>query len=223
MKARSMMIPLAAFMLLSCTNEREMLEQTATQLNIEARNEAYARYRSRELAKYEEFMSHLNKAAKAEFCRVRGDCCCTGAELPPAKGTKLTQNEFAELKDILKQGQQLPLKKREDIPCTEAIVTDDESGKPKLDWLHVGINVELNIGSLHIVDRLVLQDEKGKEIHHISFSSGIVKSNEKTTGDAVLLLPDELYERYRKHPARQRFANNIRKAHEKAGIPHLGD
>ena len=49
------------------------------------------------------------------------------------------------------------------------------------------------------------------------------KSNEKTTGDAVLLLPDELYERYRKHPARQRFANNIRKAHEKAGIPYLGD
>ena len=50
MKARSMMIPLAAFMLLSCTNEREMLEQTAIQLNIEARNEAYARYRSSELA-----------------------------------------------------------------------------------------------------------------------------------------------------------------------------
>ena len=223
MKARSMMIPLAAFMLLSCTNEREMLEQTATQLNIEARNEAYARYRSRELAKYEEFMRHLNKAAKAEFSRVRGDCCCTGAELPPAKGTKLTQSEFAELKDILSQGQQLPLKKREDIPCSDAIVTVDETGTPKLDWLHVNITTALNIGSLHIVDRLVLQDENGKEIHHISFSSGIVKSNKKTTGDAVLMLPDELYERYKKHPARQRFENNLRKAHEKAGIPYLGD
>lgn len=84
MNAPIFIVPLVSLFLLSCTSEREQPEQLATQLNAEVHDRAYASYCSSERSKYEDFMRDLNKAAHAEFCRVRGDCCCTGAEFPPA-------------------------------------------------------------------------------------------------------------------------------------------
>ena len=73
MNAPIFIVPLVSLFLLSCTSEREQLEQLATQLNAEAHDRAYAGYCSSERSKYEDFMRDLNKAAHAEFCRVRGD------------------------------------------------------------------------------------------------------------------------------------------------------
>lgn len=73
MNAPIFIVPLVSLFLLSCTSEREQLEQLATQLNAEAHDRAYASYCSSERSKYENFMRDLNKASHAEFCRVRGD------------------------------------------------------------------------------------------------------------------------------------------------------
>lgn len=223
MNAQAFIVPLVSLFLLSCTSEREQLELLATQLNAEAHDRAYADYCSSERSKYEDFMRDLNKAAHAEFCRVRGDCCCTGAEFPPAKGAKMSKREFAELKSILSQGQPLPLKSQDDIPYTGTKVIENESGEPELSWERMSPIVPMSAGAFHIVDRLVLLDNQGKEICHISCFSGIEKSSQKPSENAVMMLPDELYERYRNLPSRQQFIRNIRKAHKGHDIQFTGE
>ena len=213
MNAPIFIVPLVSLFLLSCTNEREQLEQLATQLNAEVHDRAYASYCSSERSKYKDFMRDLNKAAHAEFCRVRGDCCCTEAEFPPAKGAKMPKSEFAELKLLLSQGQPLPLKSRDEIPYTKIKVVNSESGEAELKWEHEQ-PVPLTAGGFYTVDRLVLLDNQSKEICHISYFSGI----ENPSASAVMMLPDDLYEQYKNHPARQQFIRNIRKAHEKQGL-----
>ncbi|MDO5470525.1 MAG: hypothetical protein Q4F38_04405, partial [Akkermansia sp.] len=71
---------------------------------------------------------------------------------------------------------------------------------------------------LTIPDCLVLKDKNGKELTHIGMSTEICRISD-TLGarDAKIALPDELFERYRQHPAYQRFIARARRAGKQRG------
>lgn len=57
---------------------------------------------------FNSFQQDLKKAVRAEFSRVVGDCCCTGADLQPLKDVAVSKEEFSELVSILAQAQAVP-------------------------------------------------------------------------------------------------------------------
>lgn len=198
-----------ATLLTACISETERLEQEAATINAERHATEYRAYCAELQRKHAEFMKNVADAASAEFVRERGDCCCTGAELEPAKGVKLSHAEFTELKEILSHALPIPPKPAERFHTAGLTrVVTGEDGNPHLDTISLAV-----LPFDYIVDRLVLKDRQGKELIHFSAYDGICRSSApQSQQNAIAALPDEWFERYINLPARQRFIRNTNKA-----------
>ncbi|MDO5464330.1 MAG: hypothetical protein Q4F40_05305 [Akkermansia sp.] len=211
----------AATLLTACISETERLEQEAAAINAERHAAEYSEYCAGLHKKHVEFMKNVAAAASAEFVRERGDCCCTGAELEPAKGVKLSHAEFTELKEILSHAQPIQPQPSDRYQTSfKTQVVTDKDGNPKLDFLSTPVVVSPM--AFYIVDRLVLKDRQGKELMHFSADDGICRSSSsQSQQNAVAALPDEWFERYINLPARQRFIRNTNKADDVTAEPAL--
>ncbi len=221
MNRRIILILLALSSLLptSCVSEREELENLCVARNAERRTKEHAEHCSSLLKKHAEFTQYVAQAASAEFKRVRGDCCCTGAEAPEVPPVKLSKKEFAELKDILSHAQPIPAIPIENYnPTFLSQVVTDKDGNLIIETVSPTVVVPF----FYILDRLVLKDADGKELTYIDMDEGLLRLSTARDGvNAEVALPDEWFERYLHHPAHQRFIRNTNKADGTTAEPIL--
>jgi len=200
----------------------EMLEQKAARINAGRKAKEYAEHCRNRQQTFNAFQQKLAEAATAEFCRVPGDCCCCGGDMPPVKGVKLSRSELAALRSILSHATAAPpIPEHEFLPHFYVSVATDGRGHSYISETMLPPSLSSHA---HIIDRLSLKDSKGNELMHIDCLHGIVKATAtKVSHESVAMLPDEWHARYINHPARQRYIRNIRKAHKGHEIEFTGE
>ena len=83
--------------LTSCLTTQQQQERqklcmdTVAQMNEELTEREYATHTKQRDDDFAEFKSKLAMARSGLIARERGDCCCTGAELPPGKDCETQQ------------------------------------------------------------------------------------------------------------------------------------
>lgn len=191
------------------------------EMNAIAYNTAHELHEKFTTEKFAEFKTGLAKATQGRFVRERGDCCCTGAEMPPVSDVQLSDKEFKEMMEILSLAEPLPILPRSEMKpylLAKAKLTDD--GTWNIEW----VSRPIDIGIYYPIDKLKLLDDNGQEVLSLGIDEAAIdkvsKAAEFTDGSwqrtcLKALLPDEAFERYKNHPARLRFEAK-RKAAEKA-------
>lgn len=195
--------------------------QQVEELNAIAYNTAHEVHVKSTTEKFAEFKSGLEKATQGRFVRERGDCCCTGAEMPPVSDVRLSDKEFKEMKEILSLAEPLPILPRSEMKpyqLAKAKLTDD--GTWDIEWVFRPIDIGLH----YPIDKLKFLDGNGQEVLSLGIEDAAIDRVSKAaefTHDSwqrtclKALLPDGAFERYENHPARMRFEAR-RDAAEKA-------
>ena len=169
---------------------------------------------------FAEFQNALKRAHHAEFSRVRGDCCCTGADLEPIKTVKPGKAEFAELMEILAQAQT--------PPTVDADVLAPLSMAPKegeFDYANMVVMPQLN----HICDALRLYDAENTCIYELELYNSIAKESSAPAirrtnrhGDTqLIMLPDAMVDKFLRLPSYQKFVKRRADIFKKQTEPQM--
>lgn len=204
--------------------ERQLLFMNkVAQMNKELTKREYTTHTKQRDDDFAAFKSKLTKARSGVIVRERGDCCCTGADLPPVKDEKLSKVEFDSMMSILHQALPIPLLKRE---CVHSDYLYCATRTKNGEWTTTIKHMPANgiIKPYWPVDKLNLLDENGDCVlsiglyHALDKAANAEKYTESLYDRSRLkaLLPDEAYERFQKHPARLRFEKAAEKAERKA-------
>lgn len=201
---------------------KEELEQKVAHINAGRKVEEYAKHCRNRQQVFDNFQQKLAQAATAEFCRVTGDCCCSGGDMPPVKAVKLSHSELTSLRDIMSHASAAPpIPENEFLPQFYVTVVTDGRGHSYISETMLPPTLSPHA---HIIDRLSLKDSKGNELMHIDCLHGIVKTTATDVShESVAMLPDEWHALYINYPARQRYIRNIRKAHKGHEIVFTGE
>lgn len=199
-----------------------MFMDKVSQMNKALTEREYTTHTKERDDDFGEFKRMLSKARSGVIVRERGDCCCTGADLPPVKDEKLSKAEFDSMMSILHQALPIPLLKRDCVHSDYLYcATRTKNGEWTTTIKHMPAN---GIIMPHWpVDKLNLLDEKGECVLSIGLYYALDKASnaEKYTESLYnrsglkALLPDEAYERFQKHPARMRFEKAAEKAEKR--------
>lgn len=215
--------------LTSCLTTQQQQERQklcmdkVAQMNKELTEREYATHTKQRDDDFAEFKSKLAMARSGLIARERGDCCCTGAELPPVKTVKLSKAEFDSMMSILHQALPVPLLDRKNVHSDYLYCASrTEKGEWATRLKRMPVNVIMK--PYWPVDRLNLLDEKGECVLSLGLYSAFDKASnaEKYTSRDYdryclkALLPDAAYELFLKHPARLRFKKAAEKAERAA-------
>ena len=213
-------LTLAACQTTQQQQQRQMLfMDKVTQMNKALTEREYVSHTKQRDDEFAEFKNKLAKARSGIIERERGDCCCTGGDLPPVNDVKLSKPEFESMMAILNQAIPIPL-----LDCKYVhsdylyCATRTEAGEWTTTLKRMPVNVIIK--PYWPVDRLNLLDEKGECVLSLGLYSAFDKASnaEKYTSRDYdryclkALLPDAAYELFLKHPARLRFKKAAKKA-----------
>lgn len=213
MKSTLLIIPLC-LTLAAChsgNQQQARAMRKATLQNRQYAREASARHEQERDTRFADFRNKLAQARSAVYMRQRGDCCCTGAELPPVGKVALSAAEFQELMSILSLATAPPLMNEAHILTpyeARARQTADGSWQVEKEERLVA-----SITPPPPVDQLRLLDARGKALVSIAIGNGLDKiSRQEKYTHAIwernylhALLPDEAFTRYENLPSRQKF------------------
>lgn len=201
---------------------QKLLMEEVTQMNKELTEREYSTHTKQRDDDFGEFKRMLTKARSGVIVRERGDCCCTGADLPPVKDEKLSKVEFYSMMSILHQALPIPLLKRE---CVHSDYLYCATRTKNGEWTTTIKHMPANgiIKPYWPVDKLNLLDENGDCVLSIGLYHALDKASkaEKYTESLYdrsglkALLPDEAYELYLNHSARLRFEKAAEKAEKR--------
>lgn len=204
-------------------NRQKLFMDKVSQMNKALTEREYTTHTKQRDDDFGEFKSMLAKARSGVIVRERGDCCCTGADLPPVKDEKLSKAEFDSMMSILHQALPIPLLKRE---CVHSDYLYCATRTKNGEWTTTIKHMPANgiIKPYWPVDKLNLLDEKGECVLSIGLYYALDKASnaEKYTESLYdrsglkALLPDAAYAQFLKHPARLRFEKAAKKAERKA-------
>ena len=205
------------------TQQRQkLLMDEVTQMNKDLTERKYEEHIKNRDMGFAKFKSELAKARSGVIVRERGDCCCTGADLPPVKDEKLSKAEFDSMMSILHQALPFPLLKRE---CVHSDYLYCATRTKNGEWTTtLKLMPEKDIIKPYWpVDKLNLLDENGECVLSIGLYYALDKASkaEMYTESPCdrdrlkALLPDDAYEHYLNHPARLRFEKAANKAEKR--------
>lgn len=196
-------VALAALVSVSCQQVEEPAQPSYAEV---LQSQQIGMHHTAVVTMFDEFQKSLKRAQRAEFSRVRGDCCCTGAELEPIKTVKVGKAEFAELMDILSQAQTPPLV---DVDVLAPLL----SLTPEVADFFACANVvpipQLN----YICDALRLYDAENTCVYELELYNTIGKETAVPSirrtyrhGDTqLIILPDAVVEKFLNLPSYQKF------------------
>ena len=175
--------------------------------------------RSRIANDFAKWQQALAVTVRAEFSRVRGDCCCTGAELEPLKTVKVGKAEFGELMSILQQA--------EAPPAVDMDVYAPMSRAPQSADTHHPVHV---VGPPFIInDALRLYDATGKCVFELKLYTSIgrksdvpqLRRQDRERFTTHLILPDAEVDKFLNLPSYQAFVKQRKDAFSKNNEPRM--
>lgn len=194
-------------------------EQTAPSYAEQWQQRQMNEQRSHIANDFAKWQKALAVAVRAEFSRVRGDCCCTGAELEPLKTVKVGKAEFAELMRILQQA--------EAPPAVDMDVYAPLSRAPQSSDAHHPVHV---VGPHFIInDALRLYDATGKCVYELSLHTSIgrksdvpqLRRQDRERFTTHLILPDAEVDKFLALPSYLAFITERQEAFRKNNEPRM--
>lgn len=216
-KILPLVVGVLALLPLSCQQVEEPAQPSYAEV---WQSQQLGRHHTMVVTMFDEFQKALKRAHHAEFSRVRGDCCCTGAELEPIKTVKVGKAEFAELMDILSQAQTPPLVDV-DVLAPLSMAPNEAS----FAYASVEPIPQFN----YICDALRLYDAENTCIYELELYNTMGKesdvpliSRRNRHGDTqLIILPDALVEKFLNLPSYKKFVKRRADVFKKHAEPKM--